>query len=327
MKISSSLTGKSPEILVVGAGLTGITAASLLAEKKRVLVLDKGRQIGGRLADHEIAGARFDKGGQFVTVRDDRFAKQVKIWRKKGVIKEWYRKVDGQSHETLRLRGLPNMRTLAFDLAKKLNIYSYCRVEKIMKHSDQWRILLENREQISAEAIILTPPVPQSIDLIDNDRVPITALVRQKLERITYDPCLAVMALLDSPSKIPAPGAVIPEHHAIDWISDNQQKGVSSMPAITIHASAEYSAKYSAEKKLHLAEQLIEYANPWVGANVTKHQSHFWKYSKPIATHPEPFIVANESPSLVIAGDAFAGPRIEGAFLSGWEAANYLLDN
>ena len=61
MKISSSLTDKSFEVVVVGAGLAGITAASLLAQKKRVLVLDKGRQIGGRLADHEIEGARFDK--------------------------------------------------------------------------------------------------------------------------------------------------------------------------------------------------------------------------------------------------------------------------
>ncbi|MAR32348.1 MAG: hypothetical protein CMK35_01625, partial [Porticoccaceae bacterium] len=48
MKISSNLTDKFFEVVVVGAGLAGITAASLLAQKKRVLVLDKGRQIGGR---------------------------------------------------------------------------------------------------------------------------------------------------------------------------------------------------------------------------------------------------------------------------------------
>ena len=95
---------------MIGAGLTGITAASLLARKKRVLVIDKGRRIGGRLADHEIGEARFDKGGQFFTARDDRFAQQVRIWSKKGVVKEWYRKIDGQTYEIPRWRGVPNMR-------------------------------------------------------------------------------------------------------------------------------------------------------------------------------------------------------------------------
>ena len=72
---------------MIGAGLTGITAASLLARKKSVLVIDKGRRIGGRLADHEIGAARFDKGGQFFTARDDRFAQQVRIWSKKELSK------------------------------------------------------------------------------------------------------------------------------------------------------------------------------------------------------------------------------------------------
>ena len=312
---------------MIGAGLTGITAASLLARKKRVLVIDKGRRIGGRLADHQIGEARFDKGGQFFTVRDDRFAQQVKLWNEKGVVKEWYRKIDGQTYEIPRWRGVPNMRTLALELGREVDIYSSCRVEKIEQRSNKWNLIIDNREQINAETIILTPPVPQSFHLIENNRIPLKANVSAKLKQISYDPCLAVMALLESRSKISAPGSIIPEHDAIDWISDNQQKGISSVPAVTIHASAEYSAKYSYDKKSHLAKQLIEYANPWIGANVTEYQSHFWKYSKPVSTYPEPFLVAKEAPRLVLAGDAFAGPRIEGAFLSGWETAKYLLKN
>ncbi|MAJ87460.1 MAG: FAD-binding protein [Cellvibrionales bacterium TMED148] len=327
MKIPSQLKEKSFEVVVVGAGLTGLTAASLLAQQKQVLVLDKGRLAGGRLADHRIEEAHFDKGGQFLTARDHRFADQVSIWRELGLVKEWYRKVDGQTYELPRWRGVPNMRALALELGRQVEICASCRVEKVAVQSDHWDLFISNRGQISAEALILTAPIPQSLDLIDIGRSPLTAHIRETLEQITYDSCFAVMALLETSSKIPQPGAIIPPHHAIDWISDNQQKGISPVPAVTIHASAEYSSKYSHEQKSHLAERLIQYANPWIGANATKYQTHFWKYSKPVTTHTEPFIVAKEAPKLIFAGDAFAGPRIEGAFLSGWETANYLLKN
>jgi predicted NAD/FAD-dependent oxidoreductase len=57
---------------------------------------------------------------------------------------------------------------------------------------------------------------------------------------------------------------------------------------------------------------------------VTEYQVHGWRYSKPVRVEESPCLILSESPPLVLAGDAFAGPRVEGAALSGWAAADAL---
>ena len=52
---------------VVGAGVTGLTAARHLAPSFDVVVVDKGRGVGGRLATRRIGDATFDHGAQFIT--------------------------------------------------------------------------------------------------------------------------------------------------------------------------------------------------------------------------------------------------------------------
>jgi len=65
---------------------------------------------------------------------------------------------------------------------------------------------------------------------------------------------------------------------------------------------------------LNVAEQLL-------GASVLEFQVHGWLYSKPVKTEAEPCLVVSESPLMVLAGDAFGGPKVEGAVVSGWAAA------
>lgn len=58
---------------------------------------------------------------------------------------------------------------------------------------------------------------------------------------------------------------------------------------------------------------------------VTEVQLHAWKFAGPCTPHPDRCVVARTEPgSLVVAGDAFGGPKVEGAFNSGLAAAQTL---
>jgi hypothetical protein len=50
-------------------------------------------------------------------------------------------------------------------------------------------------------------------------------------------------------------------------------------------------------------------------------QVHGWRYAKPLRVEAGGCVVLSQAPPLLLAGDAFAAPRVEGAALSGWCAA------
>ena len=68
------MTEGTPSCVVVGAGISGLLAAQeLTAAGWRVVVLDKGRGVGGRMATRRVGDGTFDHGAQFFTVRGERF--------------------------------------------------------------------------------------------------------------------------------------------------------------------------------------------------------------------------------------------------------------
>ncbi len=70
------------DVIVIGAGLSGLLAAGKLnASGYRVIVLDKGRGVGGRLATRRMDGAVFDHGAQYFTVQDPGFDAIVQDWQ------------------------------------------------------------------------------------------------------------------------------------------------------------------------------------------------------------------------------------------------------
>ena len=300
--------------VIVGAGIAGLSAGRCLQDHGwTVVILDKGRTPGGRMATRQFCGAVFDHGAQFFTARNDRFQSTIDRWLESGIAREWFTQ---EGHT--RYIGTNGMSAVAQHLAVGLDVRVSEHVEQI---APGWRVVTRTSE-LRADAVISTAPVEQSLELL---RFDLPASIRLPLEQIRFDPCFAVMALLSSPSLIPAPGYFRPESGPIAWLADNQQKGISILPAVTIHAQADFTRRHWDAPRDDVGGMLIQAARQWLPGHVVERQVHRWKYSMLAATLPERCIKIEHPGPLVFAGDAFGGPRVEGAWLSGLAAAEALL--
>ncbi|MCW3062984.1 MAG: FAD-dependent oxidoreductase, partial [Solirubrobacterales bacterium] len=65
---------KRADVVVVGAGLAGLTAArDLVAAGRSVVVLEARDRVGGRTLNHDLGGGKIvEVGGQFVGPTQDR---------------------------------------------------------------------------------------------------------------------------------------------------------------------------------------------------------------------------------------------------------------
>lgn len=314
------------DIVVVGAGMAGLAAAGdLVGGGRGVLVLDKGRGVGGRVASRRIGDAAFDHGAQFVTARTERFAAWLDEAQAAGVAREWCRGFDGDADGHPRWRGQPAITALAKHLARGLTVETGHQVVALRAHGDRWQVDIAGDTTYLARAVVLTAPVPQSLALLDAGGAAIDPALSARLDRVEYERCLAVLAVLDGPSGVGAPGGLAPPDVRIAWMADNWLKGVSGVPALTIHAGHQFSLEHWDRDRQEAGHLLIEAARPWMKSGVLDFQVHGWRYSRPMGTLDTGCVVANGSPPLVLAGDAFSEPRVEGALLSGWAAAKTIL--
>jgi hypothetical protein len=315
-------TPQTNDVLIVGAGIAGLAAATeLQAAGRTVLVVDKGRGLGGRLASRRIGAATFDHGAQFMTAKHPRFAAAVAHWHQLGVVAEWYR---GSGATQIRWRGNPAMTAIAKHLARDLPVQLQKRIVSLRCLATGWLAEADTGETFEAHAVILTPPIPQALALLDAGKVDVLPEIRAQLAGIQYERCLAVMAMLDAPARIPPPGGLVPPEGPIAWIADNQMKGISPVPAVTLHATPAFSLENWDVDRTLSGQVLLQAAAPWLGARVTEFQVHAWRYCKPIQVLPATTLMLGHTPPLFLAGDAFGGPRVEGAALSGWAAAEAL---
>ena len=150
--------------------------------------------------------------------------------------------------------------------------------------------------------------------------------IAASLGGVTYDPCIALLALTQKASAIPVPGGIQFPAGPIRWMADNQQKGISpEATALTIHARATFSEANWEKADRTIAEQLLPVAARYIQGEIAGYQVHRWRYSQPREVYPDRCLVVPGEHPLIFAGDAFGGPNIEGAAHSGMWAANRLL--
>ncbi len=129
---------------------------------------------------------------------------------------------------------------------------------------------------------------------------------------------------------LPEPGVIQRPRAEITWIADNQRKGISpDATVITIHAGPEFSRAHYDAPDADVEPQLRAALNPYLGAGATiaEAQVKRWRYALPLVLYPQRYLKALDLPSLYFGGDAFGGPRVEGAALSGMTIGRLLTEN
>lgn len=308
--------------VVVGAGISGLVAARRLAGAGHdVTVLDKGAVPGGRLSTSRVGAALLDDGAQFFTVRGEGFRALVDEWAAAGAVREWCRGFsvpDGHP----RWVGTAGMAGLAAHLAAGLDVRCAQFAFSVGPHDGAMRVVTDDAASHTADAVVLTAPVPQSGSLLFGAGVSIP----EGLRRTEYARTIALLVALDSDAHgVPAPGGLQDPGGGIQFIGDNRAKGVSEVPALTFHFTPEVSVRLHSAPAGVLENELLARAAPWLGrARVVESKVRRWRFATPLEPWPEPCLVVPGLPC-VLAGDAFAGPTVERAAMSGLAAAERVL--
>lgn len=312
--------------VIVGAGLAGLVAARRLADAGReVVVFEAAPVVGGRLATWRREALVADHGAQFFTVRSATFESFVNGLVSAGLVSEWCRgfgEVDG--YPRYRVEG--GMDRLAQHLTGGLDVRCGVTVRALRavpsaggRGTGGYEVGLDDGDPVAADQVLLTPPVPLLLPLLAAGDIAIDP----ELAAITYHRVLALVVGLDGPSSVPEPGARQLEDGPFSFVADNRQKGLSAGVVVTLHTSHQRSAEHWDEDDETLRHRLIGWAEPWLGGRrQTVVELIRWHHAGPLRPWPE--AVATVAPGLFIAGDAFAGPKVEGAFLSGWAAGDLL---
>ena len=304
------------KVAIVGGGLSGLMAAQSLKKYgiEDLLVIDKSRSVGGRLATRRIEDGRVDHGAQFFTVRTAEFQTIVDSWLAKGWVRHWF----GDQHPRYLSEG--GMNALAKRLAENIPTLLNTRVVTIQKE-DQYILVTEGGQKIYAEAVIITAPTPQAIPLA----TPFANTEQlEKLESVQFSSCLVGIFELATESHFSASGhkdRQLP--NGVLRIVDHKKKGISANPTISVYMQNDWSKLNFEKQDIEVLESIKNIVNELLPLDKLKsEQLKRWRYAQAKTFVHEPFLQIAQR--LFVAGDAFLNEndsahkvRFESAVLSG----------
>lgn len=322
--------------LVIGAGISGLTAAQHLhRQRQQVRVIDKGRGPGGRLSTRRDGHLRFDHGAQYLTARDPDFAAEVARWQSAGVVDLWNPRlcdirIQPNATSTLTPRptqqpryvGTPGMSAICRHLAAPLDVRFSLRATSLTPTPTGWAVatLREDTgiaETLHAARVIVAIPDAQARSLLQPHLT---------LPPTTTQPCWAVMAAFPAPLSTPFDAAFL-TGSPLAWVAREASKPQRpSAEAWVLHASPDWSTAQLEEPAEAVADSLMAAFADVVGHPLpapTHLRAHRWRYAQTTSPAQQPCLL-NPDRTLGVCGDWLLGGKIEAAYLSGLALAQRL---
>ncbi len=313
-----------PSVAVVGAGLAGLAAAHILADRGYpVTVYEKGRGLGGRMSTRREGELAFDHGCQFFTARDERFRRFVEVWAGRGLASLWpARIVHGErgllqpvQDESPRLVGVPGMSRVARELASGIDVRLGARVVDVLREGPGWRVVTDPPAVGGVHDLVLlaVPPVQAHPLMAAVPALQASAAI------VHMHPCWAVMAAFDYDLELPFDGALV-SGSPLAWVANNGTKpGRPEGEAWVLHASPAWSRDHLEDGPEAVAAALLRAFFAFCDAKPVAPlllKAHRWRYASPVEPLPDGCLW-DAARGMGACGDWCHSARAEGAFLSG----------
>ncbi|HRV80233.1 MAG: FAD-dependent oxidoreductase [Planctomycetes bacterium] len=322
----------SISIAIVGAGVAGIAAARRLWEVGlEPQLFDRGRGVGGRCSSRRALPFAFDHGAQYFTVRDRVFGEHVREWHARGWVAPWEGRIvsldpAGGIHPTSptqRWVGVPSMGALPKALAGDLSIQSNTTVARMERTGIAWTLKSADGRNLGAfERVLLAMPPAQALGVLpeNNPLVP-------RIQSVAMRPCWALMLGLEESYDVPLDGAFCADS-PLAWAARNNSKpGRPQQESWVLHANPEWSAAHFGADRdsIRIAlERALEERTGKALPRAVHADLQRWGLAIP-ANEASRGVWMDRAGGIALAGDAYMGGRIEGAFLSGRLAAEALV--
>jgi renalase len=314
-------------IAVIGAGLAGLVAArGLVADGHDVVVFEKSRGVGGRIASRRVAGTVVDHGipalwsdGPLRALAEDLDLPPEPIDLP----------VVG-SHADLPSSppfAYPEgLTALAKRLAAELEVRKSVRIATFRRVGSEWELGDEQGNGHGVfSGVVLAAPVPQTVELLraaapDDPRIGL-------LGDVAYDPALVVIAGVSRDAEPSFFGLRRPDARPVVWVGVESAKGrppADGATPVVVHLDAVTSRDLFEASDGEIASLATAELSELLGGGAAGPrwtQVKRWRYAVPARRLG--FSEVNPTGAdIVICGDGVAGePGLDAVVRSGQEAA------
>jgi renalase len=319
-------------IAILGAGMAGASAARVLAQAgHEVVVHDKARGAGGRMATRRSEQGTFDHGAQYFTLRDPRSLAALAGWRAAGVVAPWRARVaaidvPGAWRDTgpeTRWVALPGMPALARHLLEGIPLRLGAQAVSVRRTDRQWRIEFADGSSAGGYDVLLsTLPAPQAALLLAGEELAVQA------GQVTFRPCWAGLCAFDAALPVAFDAAFV-NSGALSWIArDASRPARAPGERWVLHVGPAASVEWLEDGHEQVAARVLVALREALGIDIpapVQAMAHRWRYA--LAAEPlQCGALWDPLRTLGLGGDWCAGSRVEGAFLSGLALAERVLD-
>lgn len=305
------------------------------------MLFEKSRGPSGRCSTRRAeGGAGFDHGAQYYTARGESFRAEHARWLEAGVVARWDGRIgafeDGRIEPKEdgpeRHVGVPGMSAIGRHLAAGLDLRLEAQVSAVEGGAGRWLLRLQDGSLHGPfAAVVVSAPAQQAAALVAAHDAELGAIAAA----LQAHPCWALMLEVDGPLLAGWDGVFV-NGHELGWVAREASKpGREPGCRWTVHAAPAWSSAHLELQPEAAAVALRDLFAGWLAQvdgtaagtlarAARRATAHRWRYSIPVEPRGAS-CAASSCGSLLLAGDAHGGPRIEGAWTSGRAAADRIL--